>query len=144
MSNRIRKIIGWIPTYAVWIISSLITIIPIYWMIIVSARSRVELFDKPDLIIKSFYAPNYTDVITNETFRGYMLNSVIVSTSNAILVAFLALLATYSLSRYKLAASDNIFFWTITNRMAPPRLSCCHCSSCLPSNLGQSGSSTHE
>ena len=120
MSNRMRKIIGWIPTYAVWIISSLITIIPIYWMIIVSARSRVELFDRPDLIIKSFYAPNYTDVITNETFRGYMFNSVIISSSNAILVAFLALLATYSLSRYKLAASDNIFFWTITNRMAPP------------------------
>ena len=32
----------------------------------------------------------------------------------------LALLATYALSRYKLAGRDNIFFWLITNRMAPP------------------------
>jgi multiple sugar transport system permease protein len=34
-------------------------------------------------------------------------------------VAALALLATYALSRYPLAGKDNIFFWTITNRMAP-------------------------
>ena len=32
----------------------------------------------------------------------------------------LALLATYALSRFRLAGRDNIFFWTITNRMAPP------------------------
>jgi multiple sugar transport system permease protein len=32
----------------------------------------------------------------------------------------LALLATYALSRYPLVGKDNIFFWTITNRMAPP------------------------
>ena len=31
----------------------------------------------------------------------------------------LALLATYALSRYKLTGNDKIFFWLITNRMAP-------------------------
>jgi glycerol transport system permease protein len=35
----------------------MITLLPIYWMIVVSARSRVELFDAPTLIINSFYAP---------------------------------------------------------------------------------------
>jgi multiple sugar transport system permease protein len=115
-----RKLARWIPTYAVWIIATLITIIPIWWMIVVSARSRVELFDRPTLLINSFYAPNYTDVINNESFREYMVNSVVVSTCNALLVAALALLATYALSRYQLVGSDNIFFWTITNRMAPP------------------------
>jgi multiple sugar transport system permease protein len=49
-----------------------------------------------------------------------MLNSLIVATSNAILVAVLALLATYALSRWRLKGSDSLFFWTITNRMAPP------------------------
>ena len=28
--------------------------------------------------------------------------------------------ATYALSRFKLVGKENIFFWTITNRMAPP------------------------
>jgi multiple sugar transport system permease protein len=109
----------WFSTYAVWLFASLITLIPIYWMIVVSTRSRVELFDKPSLAIKSFFIENYTNVIGNAVFRGYMLNSIIVSTCNALLVAALALLATYALSRYPMAGKDNIFFWTITNRMAP-------------------------
>jgi multiple sugar transport system permease protein len=119
MSKNARKILRWVPTYAVWIIATLTTLIPLYWMIVVSARSRVQLFDTPTFLIKSFYVQNYTNVINNEVFRGYMLNSIIVATSNALLVAVLALLATYALSRYPLAGKDNIFFWTITNRMAP-------------------------
>ena len=49
-----------------------------------------------------------------------MINSIVIATSNAVLVTTLALLATYALSRFRLAGRDNIFFWTITNRMAPP------------------------
>jgi multiple sugar transport system permease protein len=101
-------------------VATLIVLTPIYWMFIVSARSRVELFGEPSFLQTSFYAENYTRSILNPTFQRYMLNSVIVATSNAVLVSFLALLATYALSRWKLGGADNIFFWTITNRMAPP------------------------
>ena len=120
MSKRIRKALSYLPNYVIWILATVLTIVPIYWMFIMSARSRVELFDKPDFLIRSFYVQNYTAVIDNPVRRGYMLNSVIVATGNAVLVSVLALLATYALSRYKLAGSDNIFFWTITNRMGPP------------------------
>ncbi len=88
-------------------------------MFVVSARSRVELFAAPTLIQTSFYAQNYIKPLTNPTFQRYLTNSLIVATSNALLVSVLAVLATYALSRWKLAGSDNIFFWTITNRMAP-------------------------
>jgi multiple sugar transport system permease protein len=115
-----RKILSYFPNYSVWIIATLITVIPVWWMIVVSARSRVELFNRPDFIIRSFFVQNYTNVIEDETYRGYMVNSIIISTGNALLITVLALLATYALSRYKLAGTDNIFFWTITNRMAPP------------------------
>lgn len=107
-------------TYLVWVVATLIVITPIYWMFVVSARSRVELFGEPSFVQTSFYAENYTKVIFNSTFQRYMLNSIIVATANAALVSFLALLATYALSRWKLKGADNIFFWTITNRMAPP------------------------
>jgi glycerol transport system permease protein len=116
MSKRTRLL----STYALWIVASLITLLPIYWMFVISARSRVQLFDRPNFIIHSFFEENYINVINNHTFRGYMVNSVIISTANAILVAVLALLATYALSRWRLAGADNLFFWTITNRMAPP------------------------
>lgn len=114
------KLLRYLFKYAVWILSSLVTILPIWWMIVISARSRVELFDDPTLLIDSFYSQNYTNVIFDETFQGYMTNSIIVATGNALLVSFLALLATYALSRYDLVGKDSIFFATLTQRMAPP------------------------
>jgi multiple sugar transport system permease protein len=115
-----RKIVRRGGTYLVWIIATLVVLMPIYWMFIVSARSRVELFDAPSLIQTTFYTQNYTKPLLDSVFQRYMLNSIIIATSNAILVSILALLATYALSRFKLKGDENIFFWTITNRMAPP------------------------
>ena len=40
-----------------WIVASLVTLFPIYWMFVVSAKSRVELFGKPNFIIRSFFWP---------------------------------------------------------------------------------------
>ena len=105
---------------AFWAVASLVTLFPIYWMFVVSAKSRVELFGKPTFIIRTFFSENYTKTLTDPNFQGYMFNSIVVATSNALLVTVLGLLATYSLSRFKLVGQDNIFFWTITNRMAPP------------------------
>jgi multiple sugar transport system permease protein len=116
----LQKILAKLGIYAVWIVATVVTLFPIYWMFVVSARSRVELFGSASLIQTTFFAENYTKTISNPTFQGYMLNSIIVATSNAILVAVLALLATYALSRWQLKGDENIFFWTITNRMAPP------------------------
>ncbi len=116
----LRKVAKYASAYGIWTIASFITLVPIYWMIVISARSRVELFDRPSFIIRTFFEQNYTNVLYDSTFRGYMLNSIIVATSNALLVTVLALLATYALSRWRLPGADNIFFWTITNRMAPP------------------------
>ncbi len=120
ITNRSRSTLGWIGLYALWIVMTLITLLPIYWMFAVSARSRIQLFSRPSFIINSFYIQNYIEPLTNPAFQRYLTNSLIIATSNALLVAVLAVLATYALSRWKLPGSDNIFFWTITNRMAPP------------------------
>lgn len=120
ITNRSRSTFGWIGIYVLWTGMTLITILPIYWMFVVSARSRVELFSRPNFIISSFYVNNYIEPLTNPTFQRYLINSLVIATSNALLVAVLAVLATYALSRWALSGSDNIFFWTITNRMAPP------------------------
>jgi multiple sugar transport system permease protein len=119
-SRSLNKKLETVGVYLIWIVATIITLFPIYWMFVVSARSRVELFGSASLIQTTFFAENYTKPLFDPTFQKYMLNSIIVATSNAILVAILSLLATYALSRWKLKGSDNIFFWTITNRMAPP------------------------
>jgi multiple sugar transport system permease protein len=116
----IRKRHGWAVSLAFWIAASFVTLFPIYWMFVVSARSRVELFGKPTFFIRKFFTENYTNALNDASFQQYMINSIVVATSNALLVTTLALFATYALSRFKLVGKENIFFWTITNRMAPP------------------------
>ena len=107
-------------TLAFWCGASVITLFPIYWLFVISAKSRADLFGRPSLLIDSVNWDNYIATLSNPVFQHYMLNSIIVATSNSLLVTVLALLATYALSRYPLVGKENIFFWMITNRMAPP------------------------
>lgn len=103
-----------------WVLISFLTLFPIYWLFVISVKPAVDLFSTPDLILKSFYWDNYTEVLDDRTLRGYMMNSLIVSTGNAVLVTTLGFLACYALTRYDLGGKESIFFWMITNRMAPP------------------------
>lgn len=118
MSKR-RSRIALFWTYLLWIFMSIVTLLPIYWMFVVSARSRVELFSPGKIWQSTFYVQNYTNPLSKSSFQGYLTNSLVIATCNALLVTSLALLAVYALSRWRLNGSDNIFFWTITNRMAP-------------------------
>jgi multiple sugar transport system permease protein len=102
-----------------WIVLSFVTLFPIYWLFVISVKPAVDLFTTPSAILDTLYWNNYQNVLQNETLRRYMMNSIIVATSNAVLVSVLAFMACYALSRFDLGGKENVFFWTITNRMAP-------------------------
>ena len=107
----------------IWSILTFITLFPIYWMILVSTRTPIELYGKPNLsptFFEKIYWKNYTKPFIDGVFGDYLLNSIIIATSNALIVTILAVMATYALSRFKIAGAETIFFWTMTNRMAPP------------------------
>jgi multiple sugar transport system permease protein len=106
-------------TVILWILLSFATLFPIYWLFVISVKPAVDLFTTPEVILRSLYWKNYIEVLNDETLRRYMTNSLIVSTGNALLCSVLAFMACYALSRYNIAGKENIFFWTITNRMAP-------------------------
>lgn len=103
-----------------WTALSFLTLFPIYWLFVISVTPAMELFSTPSIYIRAFSWENYAQVWGNETLRGYMANSLIISTGNAVLVTSLGFLACYALTRFDLGAKESIFFWTITNRMAPP------------------------
>jgi len=106
--------------YLIWIFLSIYTLFPIYWLFLVSARTRIELFGHPTFFQTTFYIENFTRPLLNDIYGSYIFNSVIIATGNTILVIICAIFAAYALSRYRFKGANNIFFWTITNRMAPP------------------------
>ena len=109
-------------TVLFWLAMSVLTLLPVWWMFLVSVRTRADLFGSPSFLldVSAMTWDNYAAVLANPTFQKYMINSLIVATSNAVLVSVLALLAAYAMSRFPLAGKDNLFFWVLTNRMAPP------------------------
>ncbi|QDC10023.1 carbohydrate ABC transporter permease [Oceanicola sp. D3] len=109
----------WLQTLF-WVIISFLTLFPIYWLFVISVKPAVDLFSTPDIILRGAYWQNYVDVWTDRTLRGYMLNSLIISSGNALLCTTLGFFACYALTRFNLGGKESIFFWTITNRMAPP------------------------
>lgn len=103
-----------------WVLISFLTLFPIYWLFVISVKPAVELFTTPEVILRSIYWQNYIDVLSDRTLRGYMMNSLLISSGNALLCTTLGFFACYALSRFNMGGKESIFFWTITNRMAPP------------------------
>ena len=106
--------------YLVCILLTIITLFPIYWMVIISLRSKLEIFAGPKLYQTSIFADNYYRPLFKDIYGKFLINSLIIATGNTGLVMLLAIFATYAFSRFKIWGSGSLFFWTITNRMAPP------------------------
>lgn len=106
--------------YFICIFLVVITLFPIYWMVIVSMRSKLELFIKPKLYQTTIFVDNYYRPLFKDIYGKFIINSLIIATGNTGLVVTLAIFATYAFSRFKIWGSQTLFFWTITNRMAPP------------------------
>jgi ABC-type glycerol-3-phosphate transport system permease component len=120
MSVQTKKRIRMAITYIVCLAVLIITLFPIYWMFLVSFRNRIEIFDKPKLYQTTFFTENYTKPFVNGACRRYLWNSIVIATCNTAIVTVCAVLATYAFSRFPIAGYHHLFFWTITNRMAPP------------------------
>jgi ABC-type glycerol-3-phosphate transport system permease component len=108
------------PAVLMWTLLSFFTLFPIYWLFVISVKPAIELFSTPEILLTSVNWDNYVEVMHDETLRGYMMNSLIISSGNAVLVTTLGFFACYALTRFDMAGKESIFFWTITNRMAPP------------------------
>ncbi len=106
--------------YLICILLAIVTLFPIYWMVIVSMRSKLELFAGPKLQQTSIFIDNYYRPLFKDIYGKFLINSLIIATGNTGLVILLAIFATYAFSRFKIWGSGSLFFWTITNRMAPP------------------------
>jgi len=116
---RVAKPIGRWGWTVVWAVFSVFTLLPVYWLAVVALRRRVDLMGNYTMWPTSLSLENIRAVVTSDTFVRYLSNSVVVASCNAALSTVVAIGAAYALSRFRLPGRDNIFFWLLTNRMAP-------------------------
>lgn len=115
-----KKTIKEVVATLLLIIIAIAIMFPVYWTFLVSTKQKIELLDLPTFYPTGFVTENYTRPFIHDIYGQYLINSILVALGNVVLVLILAIPATYGLSRFNIKGKENIFFWLITNRMAPP------------------------
>jgi len=105
----------------IWLIVFFIfLLIPIYWMLNMSFKPNQEILQKLTWYPHNFTLKNYAQIVTSDFWRQGYINSISMSVMNVIFVMVAAIPAAYAFSRWDFLGDKHLFFWFLTNRMAPP------------------------
>jgi len=102
------------------IIYILFLMLPIYWLINMSLKTNQEILSTFTLWPDNLTFDNYMVIFTDPSWYGGYLNSITYVVMNTVISLTVALPAAYAFSRYKFIGDKHLFFWLLTNRMAPP------------------------
>lgn len=95
-------------------------LLPIYWLITMSLKTNTEIMSSFSLWPRNLTLANYQTILTDPSWYMGYVNSLIYVVMNTVISIAVALPAAYAFSRYTFLGDKHLFFWLLTNRMAPP------------------------
>ncbi|MGR3590523.1 carbohydrate ABC transporter permease [Limimaricola soesokkakensis] len=98
----------------------LFLMLPIYWLLNMSLKTNAEILSGFSLWPRNLTLANYEKILTDPSWYMGYVNSIIYVTMNTVISISVALPAAYAFSRYSFMGDKHLFFWLLTNRMAPP------------------------
>ncbi len=115
-SNRAWKSFAW----AVLLVAVVIALTPYVWMVLASFKNRVDLLSS---VPKWSFTPtlaNYPAVFIDKEYWPLAINSVLISVSSTVLCILIGAPAAYGFARSDFPGKEDLFFFFLTTRMAPP------------------------
>ena len=95
--------------------------LPIYWLANMSFKTNAEIIGADlTLFPREFTVKNYVNIFTDPAWYMGYVDSLIYVVLNTAISLSVALPAAYAFSRYRFLGDKHLFFWFLTNRMAPP------------------------
>ncbi|MGJ8626388.1 MAG: carbohydrate ABC transporter permease [Sulfitobacter sp.] len=98
----------------------LFLLLPIYWLLTMSLKTNTEILNEFTLWPNDLTFANYAKILTDASWYTGYINSMIYVVMNTAISLAVALPAAYAFSRYRFMGDNHLFFWLLTNRMAPP------------------------
>ena len=98
----------------------LFLLLPIYWLLNMSLKTNTEILNSFTLWPRDLTFDNYMTILTDASWYTGYLNSMAYVVMNMVISLAVALPAAYAFSRYSFMGDKHLFFWLLTNRMAPP------------------------
>ena len=106
-----------------WVVPTLYIVfllLPIYWLVNMSFKTNQEIVTSLTLYPHEPTLRNYMVIFTDPSWYSGYINSITYVVMNMVISVAVALPAAYAFSRYRFLGDKHLFFWLLTNRMAPP------------------------
>jgi glycerol transport system permease protein len=104
-----------VPTFYI-----LFLLLPIYWLLNMSLKTNAEILSVFSLWPQDLTLDNYRVIFGDPSWYSGYINSMIYVSINVVISVSFALPAAYAFSRYSFVGDKHLFFWLLSNRMAPP------------------------
>lgn len=111
---------GFKKRYLLLTLYLLALMVPLYWLLNMSFKTNQEILSGLSLFPKEITLANYAVIFSDPSWYSGYLNSMIYVVMNTLISLAVALPAAYAFSRYRFLGDKHLFFWLLTNRMAPP------------------------
>jgi len=95
-------------------------LLPLYWLLSMAVRTNDSIVGEFSLIPASPTWANFAEIFSNPVWYEAFGNSLTYVAINSIISLAVAIPAAYTFSRYRFLGDKQLFFWLLTNRMAPP------------------------
>jgi glycerol transport system permease protein len=93
--------------------------LPIYWLVTMSFKTTQEITRSMTLWPVEPTMRNYVEIFTNPAWFNGIVFSLTYVLINTVISIAVALPAAYAFSRYRFLGDKHLFFWLLSNRMAP-------------------------
>jgi glycerol transport system permease protein len=115
-----RKSLAISPAKVALVVYFVLLMLPIYWMLTMSLRTNADILTSFAFYPERPTLGNYIKIFTDQSWYSGYINSIIYVTLNTAISLLVAIPAAYAFSRYRFLGDKHLFFWLLTNRMAPP------------------------
>ena len=94
--------------------------LPIYWLLNMSFKTNGEITSRLSLWPHQLTFANYGHIFSDPAWYLGFLHSLTYVLLNTVISVTVALPAAYAFSRYRFIGDKHLFFWLLSNLMAPP------------------------
>jgi glycerol transport system permease protein len=93
--------------------------LPLLWMLSMSLKTNAEILSTRSFLPREFTMANYLKIFAEPLWRESFVNSLSYVLLNTIITLTVSIPAAYAFSRFSFTGDNQLFFWLLTNRMAP-------------------------
>ena len=99
-----------------------VLMLPVYWLLKMSLQTNFEITSSLSIVPLHPTLEHYAKIFSDPDWYGGFEHSLAYVAINTVISVTIALPAAYGFSRYRFLGDKHLFFWLLSNLMAPPAI----------------------